>query len=903
MFFKRSKKNNPPADADIASTKSDEAEAASGGAASGGAAGAEIQTDTTAAMTPPAVPPHPPSAPQKSGHASRFRLKPTQLRNGLSAGALGFADTASLDADTLPPVNERAVSAIRLALALHEGTTHVLAVGASNTGLREMVVRVAEAETMARAAPSDWIYVTNFADPAKPRALRLPSGTAHKFATALSAAVCEVAAALNAAFHSDDYQARHRAIHERFRGTQDEAFETLQLTAREQNIAVLRAPTGYALAPTLDGKVVKPEIFAKLPPTMQADVNKKIEKLKADLATILSNEPKAERARRMRLAELDADIAEPIVSATLEEFLGEFSKLDGLESYLAELAADMVEHVALFRDTHPANADEGAVTRNPQTSQRYGVLVIGDGEPASSPVHVFDPLSQALAGTIAGGGNRSGSGPHLFQLRPGILHIANGGVLVIEAGDLLSDPAERQALREALRSGRIGFRRGRGPERAAALASLDPEPVPLEVTVIVIADPQAAEALQACDPALTALLSARAGFADTIAMGDDACSHFARLVAMRSKRDKLRPVTADAVACLIEEAVRDAPAPGRIALHVDALAALLREADARAAGEARAKIERSDVALAADETRRRAWSPAPLPGSWPGFESHSPGIAFVNYLSTPPLICSGGQPSARSAAPSPACPVLARVTACLAAGEGRPGDFVSCFVTPRQDKNLQSSSPLVWSALKAMLGPETPIPLTALLFHEHDGDGRQADAVAGSHRALAELCALVSALTQAPVQGRIALAATLSPSGGLGPLPRVNDAIEFAFDAAAEAGLLTSLHTSSGDGGHAEPAGVVIAACDQPRLMLASRVIEAVERGTFDIWVAEYARQAFSILSHGETAASGQAGTEAETGGKGSPDEPVWMPRLIEGMARFAPRAANGASRHASDAP
>lgn len=864
MFFKRSKKNNQTADADAVPPSSDEA-----GAEAAGTTTAEAEN--IVASGPPAVPTQPASTHARTGHAARFALSSSQLRNPMSPQALGFDDTSSLEADALPPINERAVSAIRLALALHEGSTHVLAVGAPGTGLRDTVFHIAEAETIARAAPSDWVYVTNFANPETPNALRLPSGMARKFAAAQKATLTELSMALAAAFASDDYHARHRAIHERFRGTQDEAFETLQLTAREQNIAVLRAPTGYALAPTLDGKVVKPEVFAKLPPTMQADVNKKIEKLEADLATILANEPKAERARRLRLSELDADVAEPIVAATINEFLHAFAELDSLKHYLSELAADLVENVALFRDAVPAT--EGR--KSAKISHRYGVLVVADGQSSSSPVKVFDPLSQTLSGTIAGGGNRSGSGPHISQLRPSVLHIANGGVLIIEASDLLADPAERQALREVLRSGRIGFRRGRGPERAAALASLDPEPVPLEATIIVIAEPRVAQALKECDPTLTSLLSAKAGFADAISIDGDAYSHFSTLVAIRANREKLRPVTADAVACLIDEAVREAAAPGSIALHMDVISALLREADARAAGEARAKIEHSDVALAADETRRRAWSPAPHSRMWPSIdnsiENSAPAIGRATYL-------AAAQHDQFCAQSSP-CPVLARVTASLSHGAGRPEDFTSVSVSSRKNETGKSSAPLVWSALISTLDPGTEVSVTALFAHENDLGRDLAGELPGSDRAAAECCALLSALSQTPVEERIALAATLRPSGELGSLPRINDAIEFAFDAMTQAGPRQDLSSS--------PVGVVIAASDKQRLMLAGRVVEAVQAGAFNVWVARDVVQAFTILR----AAGSNAAAQADGDASSTADaivEPAWMPAVLRGLARFS---------------
>ncbi len=169
--------------------------------------------------------------------------------------------------------------------------------------------------------------------------------------------------------------------------------------------------------------------------------------------------------------------------------------------------------------------------------------------------------------------------------------------------------------------------------------------------------------------------------------------------------------------------------------------------------------------------------------------------------------------------------------------------------------------------------------MTALFAHENDLGRDLAGELPGSDRAAAECCALLSALSQTPVEERIALAASLRPSGELGSLPRINDAIEFAFDAMTQGGPREDQSSS--------PVGVVIAASDKQRLMLAGRVVEAVEAGAFNVWVARNVVQAFTILSAAGSNAAAQADGEASSTSKDA-DKPAWMPAVVRGLSRFS---------------
>ena len=225
---------------------------------------------------------------------------------------------------------------------------HMLVIGREGTGRRTAVrAKLQELGRQGRA-PADWVYVNNFEDANRPRTLRLPAGRARAFAKLMVEAIDELRATLPAAFESEDYQVRRRAIEEETRSGHEEALEALNRKAQAQNIAVLRTPMGIAMAPMHEGKVVKPDVFAKLPEAMQKDVEGRIEALQQELASILSNAPRIEKVRRGRLAELNGELARIAIRAALDDVRVPFAETPGILAHLDAAETDLVRNVGLF---------------------------------------------------------------------------------------------------------------------------------------------------------------------------------------------------------------------------------------------------------------------------------------------------------------------------------------------------------------------------------------------------------------------------------------------------------------------------------------------------------------------------------------------------------------------------
>ena len=243
-------------------------------------------------------------------------------------------------------------------------------------------------------APNDWVYVNNFEAPNKPIAIRLPPGRAAALAKGMVAAIDELRAALPAIFESEDYLARRRSIDEELRGAQEDLLEALNRKAAQQSIAVLRTPMGFAMAPMLDGKVVKPEVFGGLPEAMRRDVEAKIATLQQELEEILSQGPRLEKSRRARLSALNEEFARRVLRAALDDVEADHRDLPDVLRFLAAAENDLVRNVELF--VAPAGEDAAAVSvpSQPDTARdprfrRYmvNVMVSADGAPAPARFH------------------------------------------------------------------------------------------------------------------------------------------------------------------------------------------------------------------------------------------------------------------------------------------------------------------------------------------------------------------------------------------------------------------------------------------------------------------------------------------------------------------------------------
>jgi lon-related putative ATP-dependent protease len=769
-------------------------------------------------------------------------LEAAELRHSVAPASLGFKTT-----DELLPVTgligqERALRAIQFGSDIKSHDFNMFVLGPPASG-KTTAVRAHLGPKAAEAPPPpDWAYVYSFDNPNRPKALKLPHGRAKALAKGMIEALDELRGVLPARFEGEDYQVRRRAIDEQFRSGNEEALEGLNKKAQSQNIALLRTPTGFAMAPMHEGKVVKPEVFSALPEAMRRDVENKIAALEKELGQVLERFPRTEKKRRSQLSELNEEVAKAAIHDALVELHGSLSDVPEAAAYLEAAGADMVRNVAVFLAT---GEEENALVKQPVDTardprfRRYMVNVMAANGAASAPlVEEVNPTYGNLVGRVEHIAQMGTLTTDFLLIKPGALHKANGGYLLLDARRLLLSPFAWEALKRAIKSQEI---RVEQPAEAAGLIStqsLDPEPIPLDIKVVLFGDRELYYTLAALDPDFSRMFKVQADFDDSIKRSSENDSAYARFIASVVKEHGLKPVDAAGVARIIDQGARLADDREKLSLELGRVADIVREADYWS-GQAKRKITtRQDVARAVEEQIQRAdrlrdRSQESINRGIVMVDTEGAQIGQINGLSVLQLgSFAFGRPS--------------RITARVRLGSGRVMDIEreAKLGGPLHSKGVM----ILWGFLAGRYALDVPLALAATLVFEQSYGG-----VDGDSASSAELYALLSALAEVPIKQALAVTGSVNQHGEVQAIGGVNEKIEGFFDICKARGL-------------SEEQGVLIPRSNVQHLMLREDVVEAAKNEQFAIYPVGSIDEGIEILTGvkaGERGADGRfpAGT------------------------------------------
>ena len=297
--------------------------------------------------------------------------------------------------------------------------------------------------------PSDWVYVQNFAEPHKPIAVELPQGGAPRFRDGMRELIDDLKVALPAAFRSEEYQTRRGAVDTGFQKKQGEAFAQLQAKASARDIGILRTPMGFALAPTKDGQIVRPEEFAAWPEEKRKNVQAAIEDLEKELERIVHQIPQWEKEHRDEIRRLNRETAQFAIGHSIEETRARFADLPKVLEHLERVRAALIDNVGMFV---VKSEDEDRAERPGLSGafEPYEVNVLVTREVEDHGVPIIEELHPTL-------GNLTGRIEYVSQqgvlvtnfrlIKAGALHHANGRYLLLDVRNLLSAPFSWAALK------------------------------------------------------------------------------------------------------------------------------------------------------------------------------------------------------------------------------------------------------------------------------------------------------------------------------------------------------------------------------------------------------------------------------------------------------------------------
>ena len=774
--------------------------------------------------------------------AESCRLSADQLYAHCDVSLFDFQTTADL-ADLAQVVGQpRAVEAIRFGMGMRGQGYNMYALGPSGTGKATTIRQFLEQEAARQPVPDDWCYVHNVRDPDKPKALRLPAGQGQSLRADMKQLIEELRAAIPAAFESEDYQTHRQEIEARQREAQEQVFGGMRRRAEARGFALLKTPSGLGFAPLLEGKIISPEQFQGLPADQREQIEKGLADLEDELQSAVRELRQAERAAVEQVKELNRQVAGFAAGHRMRDLREKYAGHPDVIAHLDAVQEDVVEN---FADFQPAERGaQGSFMGLPlpfplaqePTFRRYEVNVLVDHSLTQGAPIVFEdnPTHQNLAGTVEYRSQMGALVTDFTLIKPGALHRANGGYLMVEAAALLSKPFAWETLKRCLRSGQVSIEALTREYSLISTVGLEPQPIPLAVKVVLLGEPMLYYLLYALDPDFPELFKVEVDFAEEMDRTPENCQLYARFIGSVARREGLRPFSRGGVARAVEHSARLREDQGKLSIRFRAIVDLLREADHWAGERGSPLVEARDVQQAidrqvyrADRIRERIQEEITRGTIMIDVAGGKPGQ--VNGLSVSALgSFSFGRPS--------------RITARTRLGRGQVVDIEREVALGGP---LHSKGVLILSGyLSGRYVPEEPLSLSASLVFEQSYSGVEGDSASS-----AELYALLSDLAGLPVRQDLAVTGSVNQRGEVQAIGGVNEKIEGFYDVCR---LM--------EGGLTGQQGVIIPRANVRHLMLRQDVVESVRRGEFHVYAVSTIDEGIEILTGVPAGARGEDG-------------------------------------------
>lgn len=764
------------------------------------------------------------------------KLPPNRLYRAADLSALAFETTAGL-----PPLaglmgQDRAQDAMRFGTEIGVRGFNIFAIGASTARIQQAVHALLEDAARDRPPPADWVYVNNFATPHRPTALTLPTGRAPGLRHEMRQLIDDLKVAIPAVFDSEDYQRRHGAIEEEFRGKNEKAFAALGAKAGASNLVIVRTPGGFAVAPARNGQVVPPEEFNAMPEEARQAIQQAMQEIERELEQTLRAVPRIEKAHRDAVRDLNRETAQFAIAQQIEEAKAPFHDLANVLAWLETVRADLVENAQLFI-TAPAQGEESAqmATQIQGLLDRYEVNVLVSQECMNAVSPVVEELHATLGNLLGRVEYLSMQGVLVTNFRlikPGALHRANGGMLLIDARSLLSEPFSWAALKRALVRQRIEIEDVSRVLGMTSTVSLEPDPIPLNVKVVLFGERTLYYLLADLDPEFAQHFKVLADFDDDMTRAPATEAAMARLIGSLCARHELPPLDRSGVARVIEHAARIAGDAAKLTLLVDKLHELLAEAGHWAGKAGRVLTNRDDVQSAIDQ---QTWRAARI-------HERRKEMIFRNIALVATTGSVVGQINGLSVFSlggysfgSPA-----RITCRVRPGGGKVVDI---------EREVELGGPLHSKGILILTGflagrfaSDAPMSLYASLVFEQSYGGVDGDSASST-----ELYALLSALAELALRQDLAVTGSVNQHGMVQAIGGVNEKIEGYFDVCQERGLTGTQ-------------GVLIPAANVQHLMLRADVVTACADGRFAIYPITTIDQGIALLTGREAGTRGADG-------------------------------------------
>jgi lon-related putative ATP-dependent protease len=751
-------------------------------------------------------------------------LSPAELRLVCDPTTFTFKDTSEVEPLDDVIGQERAVQAIDFGLNMKSPDYNIFVTGIEGTGKSTIVRDIVTQHAESLPTPDDWCMVNNFKDEYRPKAISVPCGRAIEFSKKMNKLIEDLKKEFPKTFESESYQDKQSAIQKRYAKKQQEILQQLEQSAKEKQMHINKTKAGFQAVPIINNEPISLEEFRKLPKKEQSTLEEKLGLMQSEIESTVREINKISQDLRAEVEKLIEETTLLIVKDHLNTIRNSYKECQDVLAYLDEVQEDIVENVENFLSSRDESAQiENRLFKGAHPPlQRYQVNVLVDrkfirGAPViyeTNPTHndVFGQIEKrAYLGTLS---------TDFTMVQAGSLLRANGGYLIMDIESVLRNPFVWEGLKRALQNKLLSIE-DMSAELGYASASLRPEPIPLEVKVILLGAYKPFQILQNYDLKFNKIFKVRADFDYEVRRNQETLQQYAQFIARVCKEEKLLPFTPEGVAAVVEYGEKYVANQNKLSIRFGPIHGILKEADYWARKDEAALATEQYVIKAFNEYRFR-------------YNLYETKI-HESYVDETIMIDVDGE-------------VIGQVNA-LAVYQigdisfGRPSRITAeTYMGQKGIINIEREAKLSGKThdkgvliLSGYLGrtfaQNYPLSLSISITFEQNYGGIDGDSASST-----ELYAIISSLSNIPIRQGIAVTGSVNQKGQIQAIGGVNQKIEGFFDVCKEKGI---------DGKQ----GVLIPKANVNNLMLKKEVIDAVKEGKFHIYQVSTVEEGIEILT------------------------------------------------------
>ena len=750
-------------------------------------------------------------------------LSGSEIHRACDPQGLKFKSSAEGKAQKTIFGQERAVHAMRFGLDIQDQGFNIFAAGVSGTGRTTAVERFLANIAAEKPTPPDWCYVHNFEDSYRPHAIRLPVGMAHEFQNDLDGLYKSIVEDVRAAFEGENYAEQRETTLGTIKKQKEEIIKEMGKLANEKGFGLQMTAMGIMTVPLKDGKPISEEAFMSIGQEEREDIRKKQAQLQEEIESAVRQTRELDKEAQKALEELDQQVAHFVLHHLVESLEEKYKEIPEVVAHLEAIHHDVLEDLSQFKP-QPKQKEGPLPIPPPQkvsTNKYQANVLVDNSKVTGTPVVLeMNPTYSNLFGRIEQEAYMGALRTDFTLIRGGSLHQANGGYLVLPAEEVIRNPFTWESLKRSLRNREISIEQP--VERPVfTTKSLRPEPIPLDVKVILIGRPDTYQLLLALDDDFRELFKVKADFDSQMDRDEERIQEYISFTCTLCENEKLRHVDQNGLARIIEHGSRLANDQGKLSTRFGELADVIREASHYAGIEEAKHITATHIEKTIEERYYRASliqdrMRERIVDETIKIEVSGEKVGQVNGLSVLQLgELTFGQPS--------------RITASV--GLGRQG-VVNVEREANMSGPIHTKGVLILSGYLAQkFAQDKPLSLNAHLAFEQNYGGVDGDSASST-----ELYAILSALSDVPIKQGIAVTGSVNQKGEVQAIGGVNEKIEGFFEICKLKGLTGEQ-------------GVIIPPSNVKNLMLKQEVLAAVEKGEFHVWSVETIEDGIEVLT------------------------------------------------------